>query len=132
LWLAFLSATFAFAVLIFSIDKFTSKKQRNYFYNNEDEKFHYEMIFIIIFGEGTSKMPSKSSTRLIVISFVIICLILRSIYTSELFKFFHSGSSHPAVENLEDFSAKKFTFYAPQYLQFFVSLNHLKINPRYG
>lgn len=110
-----------FVILFIFIDKFILI----------DKEFDYKMILIIIIGEGTSKLTSKSSTRILLMSFILFCLILRSIFTSEMYKYFNCGAFHPAVDTFEEFNSRKFTFYAPKYLKTYVSLNQLRINQRF-
>lgn len=128
LWIGFLTSTLIFILTIILTDK-SPPNIRKYFYG-EKERFDYNMIFIIIIGDGSSNLPSKSSTRLIVMGFILVCLVLRSVYTSEMFNFLQSGANHPTITDIEELNKRSYSFVVPDYLEFYVSLNEIKVNPR--
>jgi hypothetical protein len=128
LWVGFFTSTLIFILSIIFTDK-SPQKIRKYFYD-KNEKFDYNMIFIIIIGDGSSNLPRKSSTRLIVMSFILFCFVLRSAYTSEMFNFLQSGANQPSIDSLEDLNKRGYTFNVPDYFEFYISLKEIKVNPR--
>lgn len=105
-----------------------SPKIRKYFYEQEG-KFRPEFLLVIILGEGSSRFPSKNSFRLILMSFILGCIVLRAAYTSEMFIFLHSGANK-VVTTLEDMAEEKMILNIPDYTPFYMPLNEIKYNPR--
>lgn len=126
LWTGFLTSTLVFVLSIILTDKSPSKI-RKYFYEAK-ETFDYNLIFIIIIGDGSSKLPSKSSTRLIVMSFILVCLVLRSVYTSAMYNFFRSGANHPTIVEFKELEERQYTFYVPYYFESYIPFDEIKIN----
>jgi hypothetical protein len=128
LWIGFFTSTLIFILSIIFTDK-SPQKIRKYFYG-ENEKFDYNMIFIIIIGDGSSNLPKKSSTRLIVMSFILFCFVLRAAYTSEMFHYLRSAANHATIESFEEIVDKKFNFYVPYYFDSYIPFDEIKIHKR--
>jgi hypothetical protein len=88
------------------------------------------MIFIIIIGDGSSNLPKKSSTRLIVMSFMLICLVLRAAYTSEMLNFLTSGANKRTIGKFREIGEQKYHFYAPYYFESYIKFSEIKIQKK--
>jgi hypothetical protein len=56
----------------------------------------------IFFGIGLTKLPTRSTSRFILIIFVMFCLILRSCYQSKMFDFITSDMRKPLPRTIEE------------------------------
>lgn len=125
LWIGFfLSTLFVFIVLVFANN--LPAKMRNLLNFAETERVDYQMVLIIIVGEGTSTLPSKNFLRLIIMSFVLLCLVLRTAYLSEMFNFLQSGDCKKVVETLREMEERKFNLFVPSYVEVYMTLDELK------
>lgn len=128
LWVGFFISTLIFVSSIILTDK-SSSRVRKYFYERE-ERFDYNMIFIIIIGDGSSNIPSKNSTRLIVMSFILLCLVLRCVYASAMFNFFSTADSHPPIAKFKELDERRYTFHVPDYFRRYLPFDQLRIDEK--
>ena len=71
-------------------------------------------IFRIFFGIAQTKLPSKNFGRLIFISFIFWCLVMRTAFQGKSFEFTTSAIRKPAMKSLEDLRENNFTLYLPE------------------
>lgn len=64
-----------------------------------------------IFGVGVATSPQAHLPRLINMKFVLLCLIIRSIYQGSLYNFLQSGARTKPVQSIDEMIAKEFTFF---------------------
>ncbi|KAG5681327.1 hypothetical protein PVAND_010774 [Polypedilum vanderplanki] len=67
-------------------------------------------MLVVILGSQQKKLPKKNFARFILMMFIILCLVLRSIYQGSLYKFLQSDGRHKEVETLQEMIEKNFTF----------------------
>lgn len=103
-----LAVTFLAAILsIFIINRTESQ---NYFFRKPIQ-IPVLNIFRIFYGIGQPKMPTKSFGRLIIISFIFWCLVMRTAYQGKLFEFVSSEIRKPEMKSLAQLQANNFTLF---------------------
>jgi hypothetical protein len=70
-------------------------------------------------------MPKRNFLRLVVMSFIIMCFILRAAYVSEMFNFLQSGESKKVVETLGEMEEREFILHTPSYVEVFITIKEL-------
>lgn len=83
----------------------------------------------ISFGGSMRKIPSKTGPRLMLASFLMFCLVVRSVYQGLLFDLIQSDYRARPVMTVDEMIEKDFHFY--MYSIFQELTQHLKINSRY-
>ena len=68
-------------------------------------------VFRIFFGVGQTTIPTKSFGRVILISFIFWCLVMRTAYQGKLFEFTTSAIRKPQIQSLAELKANNFTLY---------------------
>lgn len=66
----------------------------------------------VIFGEAVSKPPRRSPARFFLIAFVMMCLVMRTVYQARMFIFFQAGHSKKIVKDFDDMERGRFKFYS--------------------
>lgn len=70
-------------------------------------------IFRIIFGIGQTKLPEKNFSRIILISFLLWCLVIRTAYQGKLFEFTTSAIRKPEMKTLKEVEERNIILYVP-------------------
>jgi hypothetical protein len=70
-------------------------------------------VFRNFFGIGQSQLPARNFGRLILISFILWCLVIRTAYQSKLFEYTTTPIRKPDMKTLEELRAKNVTLYYP-------------------
>ena len=71
-------------------------------------------IFRNFFGIGQARVSDRNFGRLILISFTLWCLVIRTAYQSKLFDYTTTPIRKPEMKSLEDMRAKNITLFVPQ------------------
>lgn len=72
----------------------------------------YMTLISIAFGVSLSSFPRKSSSRLLLMSFVMFCLVLQAVYQGSLFKFIQTNSKLKEVQSIAEMFDQDFQFYS--------------------
>ena len=83
---------------------------KNVFYGSKVQS----PIFNIVrgfFGIGQTILPEKNFSRLILLSFILWCLVVRTAYQGKLFEFTTTAIRKPEMRTLEELKAKNFSLY---------------------
>ncbi|KAL7013005.1 hypothetical protein ACKWTF_015144 [Chironomus riparius] len=73
-------------------------------------------IFNIVrgfFGIGQTILPDKDVGRLILLSFILWCLVIRTAYQGKLFEFTTTAVRQPEMRTIEELKDKNFSLYVP-------------------
>ncbi|KAL7018381.1 hypothetical protein ACKWTF_010728 [Chironomus riparius] len=68
-------------------------------------------ILVGLFGLQQTVLPGRNFSRFILMKFLILCLVLRSIYQGSLFQFLQSDKRHREIQSVNEMIKKDFTFY---------------------
>lgn len=82
-------------------------------------------VSAIILGVTQHRLPTRNFARFILMSFIILCLVLRSIYQGFVFEFLQSNMQHEPVQTFEDMVKQDFDFYS--FDNFITVLLHEKV-----
>lgn len=64
-----------------------------------------------IFGVGVSTSPNANLPRFIIVKFIFLCFVMRSIYQSSLYNFLQSGTRTKPVQSMDEMISKEFIFF---------------------
>ncbi|KAL7014624.1 hypothetical protein ACKWTF_016034 [Chironomus riparius] len=70
-------------------------------------------IYCIVFGIGQTKQPYRNFGRIILTSFVLWCLVIRTAYQGKLFEFTTSAIRKPEMKTLEEVESGNVVLYIP-------------------
>ncbi|CRK90892.1 CLUMA_CG004581, isoform A [Clunio marinus] len=82
-------------------------------------------IIVALVGGSQHILPKRSTPRMLLMSFLLFCLVIRTLYTTALFKFLQSDSRKSPVSSIDELIAKNFTVY--HYASMEETLRHLNI-----
>lgn len=68
-------------------------------------------ILVGLFGLQQTILPGRNFARFLLMKFLILCLVLRSIYQGSLFQFLQSDKRHREIQSVDEMIKKDFTFY---------------------
>lgn len=68
-------------------------------------------ILVGLFGSQQTVLPGRNFSRFILMKFLILCLVLRSIYQGSLFQFLQSDKRHREIQSVDEMVKKDYTFY---------------------
>lgn len=107
----FIIVTIAVAVLTILLTNTRNEYVKSIVYGHGVKTPMTNLILTIV-GLGQTRLPSRSFSRFILMMFIILCLVLRSIYQGSLYEFLQSDQRHKEVESVEEMVKNDFTFYA--------------------
>jgi len=87
-------------------------KCQNLFYGEEIQSPFFD-IFCIVFGIGQTRVPYKNFGRIILTSFILWCLVIRTAYQGKLFEFTTTAIRKPEMKTLEEVQLRNFVLYLP-------------------
>lgn len=109
-WIYLLAALLVGLTLISLLTLNPNNKLKLYLIGKEIKMPVMNMVVGIV-GGSQQVLPKKSSARIILISFLLFCLIKRTLFTAALYQFLQSDIRKPPLSTLEDIVNKKFTVY---------------------
>ncbi|KAG5684345.1 hypothetical protein PVAND_013580 [Polypedilum vanderplanki] len=68
-------------------------------------------ILLALFGVAQHKLPKRNFARFLLMSFMLFCLVIRSLYQGSVFQFLQASDREPEVASVEEMVKKGFTFY---------------------
>jgi ABC-type amino acid transport substrate-binding protein len=71
----------------------------------------YMNVFVAVFGVSQRKLPVKNFPRFLLMTFLIFCLILRTLYQGSLFKYLQANYNSKEPETIEEMAQLNYTFY---------------------
>jgi len=69
-------------------------------------------MLIVIFGSSQHKLPRSTFARFLLMSFLIECLILRTVYQGSLYHLFHTSRLNKLPETINEMIQMDFKFYS--------------------
>lgn len=107
IWISF-GITFLAAII--SVIMINKIGVRNLF-NEKSIKIPILNIFRVFFGIGQTKIPNKIFGRVILVSFIFWCLVMRTAYQGKLFEFTTTAIRKPEIKSLAQLKSNNFTFF---------------------
>lgn len=98
------------AVCVIIVIKFQSDVIKDFVYgrnvNNPTEN-----LMAIVFGISLNRLPAMNFARFILMSFVMFCLVMRTLYQGSFYRLLQSDMAHKMVQSIDDMVEQGFTFY---------------------
>jgi hypothetical protein len=108
-WIGLL-LTFLFAFIAITVISRLSKRISNLFFGATVQTPMLN-IFRAFFGIGQTNLPEKNFNRIILVSFLLWCLVIRTAYQGKLFEFTTNAIRKTDMQNLEELRLNNFTLY---------------------
>lgn len=99
-WIAFSLVVVAACVFILTLRLFKIKM-----------RFPLHNLLMIEVGVPVARLPTDNFSRILIMSFLIFCLVLRTIYQSKMFNFLQSQDRKNAVTTLAEMEEQQFDLY---------------------
>lgn len=126
-WLALVIVNLIALAVIVTIN--SKYRQYRSFVYGEKVKNPTINLLIAILGSQQSHLPKRNFARFILMMFLMLCLVMRSIYQGSIFQFLQSDGKHKEVQSIDEMIAKDFTFFMFESSLDFVQ-NHTEILKR--
>jgi hypothetical protein len=107
-WILLLTA-FSVGLMVIFVVNFMSKQIQSFVYGEKVKQPVMNMLVVII-GSQQRVLPMGNFARFILMMFIILCLVLRSIYQGSLYQFLQSDGRHKEVQSIQEMVEKDFTF----------------------
>lgn len=75
-----------------------------------------------------TRIPRENAVRLVLMMFILFCLVIRTAYLTEMFRFLQSGINKGVVESLGEMEQLGFSLHVPFFMEFFIPFNEIKYN----
>ncbi|CAO1400420.1 unnamed protein product [Diamesa tonsa] len=108
-WYCFLG-TCAFGIFVIIFVKFQSDHIKNFIFGNKVKHPLFNMIIILFEGEIVH-LPKRNFSRFLLTSFILFCLIQRSLYQGSLFQFLQSQNRKKEISSIQEMVDNDFIFY---------------------
>jgi ABC-type amino acid transport substrate-binding protein len=106
-WILLLIA-FAVGLLVIFVVNFMPKQIQSFIYGKNVKQPVMNMLVVII-GSQQRVLPMGNFARFILMMFIILCLVLRSIYQGSLYQFLQSDGRHKEVQSIQDMIERGYT-----------------------
>jgi hypothetical protein len=108
-WILLLIA-FAVGFLVIFIVNCMPKQIQSFVYGEKVKQPVMNMLLVIL-GSQQKVLPKRNFARFILMMFIILCLVLRSIYQGLLYQFLQSDGRHKEVQSIQEMIDKNFTVF---------------------
>lgn len=108
-WLSVI-VTITLACLFMTSVKLCSVSLQKWIFEHDSANSHYNLLMIIV-GGSINILPKRDIPRLLIMSFVMFCLVVRTVYQSQMFNFLQAGGSKKMVKTLDEMAERKFKLY---------------------
>lgn len=99
-WIAFFIVIVVACAFMFALKFFKIRKN-----------FPYHNLLMIEVGVAVKILPRNNSARILIMSFVMFCLVVRTSYQSKMFNFLQSGQNKRMMKSLAEMQEQKFNLY---------------------
>jgi ABC-type amino acid transport substrate-binding protein len=106
-WILLLIA-FAVGLLVIFVINHKFRQLRSFVFGEKVKQPVLNMLIVII-GSQQTVLPRRNFARFILMMFIILCLVLRSIYQGSLYQFLQSDGRHKEVQSIQDIIERGFT-----------------------
>ncbi|CRK90896.1 CLUMA_CG004585, isoform A [Clunio marinus] len=84
-------------------------------------------IIVALVGGSQHILPKRSTPRMLLMSFLLFCLVIRTLYTASLFKFLQSDNNKPTLSSIKEVIDKEFVVYVyPTFYDHYKGMKILK------
>ena len=123
----FLLGVFGFGIFAIFIIKHQSIELQNLVLG-KNVRYHYFNMLLILVGGSQINLPGRNFSRFLLMSFLLFCLVQRTLHQGSLYQFLKSENSAPQVQSINEMIENDFEFFTfASFEEFTVSS---KINAR--
>ena len=123
----FLMFVSACGICVIFVFKFYSPNKHNFVFGH-GVRYHYLNMLLIFVGGSQHHLPKGNFARYLLMTFILFCLVQRTLYQGSLYNFFQSDNRAAEVETIDEMIARDFDYIMlPAY---FNLLNQTKIYSR--
>ncbi|KXJ72021.1 hypothetical protein RP20_CCG019121 [Aedes albopictus] len=98
---------------------------RHYFIGMDEDDPLMNM-FNVVFGNAVLTSPDRCSARVVLISWIYYCFVIRSVYQGLLFQYLQQEQRWPQVESVDDIQREQFSYHMSDVaVRFFESAPHI-------
>lgn len=108
-WLT-MTITILGAFLCIFYFKNCSTTVQNLVFENDMHNSYYNLLMIIV-GGSINTLPKHNFPRLLIMTFILFCLVVRTVYQSQMFNYLQAGDNKKMVKTLEDMDERGFDFH---------------------
>lgn len=109
LWIVVVTVISCACLFIF-ISKLQTKMIQDWIFENDVKNSYYNLLMIVV-GGSIAKLPKKNFPRMLIMTFVIFCLVMRTLYQSRMFDYLQAGDNKRMVSSVQEMAERKFDFY---------------------
>lgn len=109
-WICLLAVFLVAMVLVTILTIRPNNKFKNYIMGRKINMPAMNLIGIIV-GGTQHLLPTRSAARILLMTFMIFCLVKRSLYTASLFQFLQTDSRQPVVSSIQELMDRDFKIY---------------------
>lgn len=113
-WVAIL-ATLLLALGVILLTQLLSTSVKNFVFGLNIRTPTLNLFNILLTG-GQAKVPGRNFARFLFMLFIIWCIIIRTCYQSEMFKYLQADARKPEVKSLVELIEKNFTFHVDYFI----------------
>lgn len=108
-WYCFIG-TCTFGIIVIILVKFQPDPIKNFIFGHKVKHPLFNMIIILFEGEIVH-LPQRNFSRFLLTSFILFCLVQRSLYQGSLYQFLQSQNRYKEISSIEELVDKDFIFY---------------------
>lgn len=108
-WITVLVCYLIGTLFILAVNRLSQKARRLIF--GHETTSPLTNMFLILLGSSQTIVPSNNFPRLLLMTFVIFCMVIRSIFQGSLYRFLQSDGSRSQVGSVDEMRAEKFDFH---------------------
>lgn len=105
-----LAATLMIAMAVIIGIKYQSANVRNFVFGSQNNSPIFNLGLIIL-GMSQTRLPIRNFARFILMCYIMLCLVIRSLYQGSAYRFLQSNINHESAETIEEMIAEDFEFF---------------------
>lgn len=108
-WITVLACYLIGTLFILIVNRLSQKARRLFFGHETTSPF--TNMFLILLGSSQTIVPSNSFPRLLLMTFIIFCMVIRTIFQGSLYRFLQSDGSRSQVSSVDEMLDENFDFH---------------------
>lgn len=110
-WLS-LAGIISIAVFIICVVKLQCREVKAFILGSNNRNPIFNLVEALL-GMSQSRLPGRNFARFLLMSFVMFCLVIRSLYQGVAFKFLTTNMSHKPFQTIDEVLTQGLTIYIP-------------------
>jgi hypothetical protein len=97
-------------IVIFVLKKFSSNETQTFVFGSRVKQPSMN-ILAALFGGSQSKLPGRNFARFLLMMFILLCLVMRTLYAGSLFRIIQLNIHHKEAQTIDDMIEHDFKIY---------------------